>query len=109
MKIDIKKINEGRFVIREENNKEYIEQLAASLKADGQWNPIIVQPIVGGRYEVISGHYRLQAAKKAGFKENEATIRDLPDEEAYVFSLKANILMEDYGRKTKQSMKQKIS
>ena len=92
MKIDIKKIDEGRFKIRDENNKEYIEQLAASLKVDGQWNPIIVRPKSDGRYEVISGHYRLQAAKKAGFEEIEATVRDLTDEIADLLSLKTNIV-----------------
>ena len=95
MKIDIKKIDEGRFVIREENNKEYVEQLAASLKVDGQWNPIIVRPKEDGRYEVIAGHYRLQAAKKAGFKEIEATVRALSDEDADVLSLKTNLIRLD--------------
>jgi len=92
MKIDIDKIDEGRFVIREENNTEYIDQLSQSLQSDGQWNPIIVRPKEGGRYEVIAGHYRLKAAKKAGFKEVEATVRDLPDEEADVLSIKTNLL-----------------
>ncbi len=92
MKIDIKKIDEGRFVIREENNKEYVDQLAASLKKDGQWNPIIVRPKPDGRYEIIAGHYRLKAAKKAGFKDIEATVRDLPNDEADVLSLKTNLI-----------------
>ena len=92
MKIDIKKIDEGRFVIREENNKDYVDQLAASLKNDGQWNPIIIRPKTDGRYEIIAGHYRLQAAKKAGFKEIEATVRDLPNEDADVLSIKTNLL-----------------
>ena len=92
MKIDIKKINEGRFVIREETNKDYVDQLAASLKKDGQWNPIIVRPKPDGRYEIIAGHYRLKAAKKAGFKEIEATVRDLPNEDADVLSLKTNLI-----------------
>jgi len=92
MKIDISKIDFGRFVIREEDNKEYLDQLIQSLKTDGQWNPIIVRPKDGGRYEVVSGHYRLRAAKMAGLKDIEATIRDLSDEEAMLLSLKTNLL-----------------
>ena len=92
MKIDIKKIDEGRFVIREENNKDYVDQLAASLKNDGQWNPILVRPKPDGRYEIIAGHYRFKAAKKAGFKEIEATVKDLPNEDADVLSLKTNLI-----------------
>jgi ParB family chromosome partitioning protein len=92
MKIDINNIDEGRFVIRDENNEEYVDQLAASLKEDGQWVPIIVRPKPEGRYEVIAGHYRLHAAKKAGFTEIEATVRDLLDEYADILSLKTNML-----------------
>ena len=64
MKIDVNKIDEGRFVIREENNEEYIDQLSQSLLADGQWNPIILRPKEGGRYEIVAGHYRFKAVKK---------------------------------------------
>ncbi|RJS90070.1 ParB/RepB/Spo0J family partition protein [Candidatus Bathyarchaeota archaeon] len=92
MKIDINKIDEGRFVIREKIDYEYVKQLAQSLLEDGQWDPIIVRPKEGGRYELISGHYRLKAAKEAGLKEIEATVRDLTDEEADILSLKTNIL-----------------
>ncbi len=92
MKIDVNKIDEGRFVIREENNEEYIAELSKSLLADGQWNPIILRPKEGGRYEIIAGHYRLKAAKKAKFKVIEASVRDLSDEEADVLSLKTNLL-----------------
>jgi len=92
MKIDISKIDEGRFAIREEINQEYVKQLAQSFVEDGQWNPIIVRPKPNGRYELIAGHYRLQASKEAGFKEIEATVRDLADEEADILSLKTNLL-----------------
>jgi ParB family chromosome partitioning protein len=92
MKIDISKIDEGRFAIREEINQEHINQIAKSLLEDGQWNPIIVRPVEGGRYEIIAGHYRLQASKEAGFLEIEATIKDLSDEEADLLSLKTNLL-----------------
>jgi len=92
MKIDVNKIDEGRFVIREENNEEYINELSQSLLADGQWNPIILRPKEGGRYEIVAGHYRLKAAKKAKFKEIEATVRDLNDEDADVLSIKTNLL-----------------
>ena len=37
MKIDVIKIDQGRFVIREEYDDEYIAQLADSLQEDGQW------------------------------------------------------------------------
>ena len=36
MKIDISKIDQGRFVIREEYDEEYVAQLAVSLNEDGE-------------------------------------------------------------------------
>ena len=57
MKIDINKIDEGRFVIREKIDYEYVKQLAQSLLEDGQWDPIIVRPKEGGRYEKITNIY----------------------------------------------------
>ena len=95
MKIDISKIDEGRFVIREELNPEHVKQLAQSLIEDGQWNPVIVRPKEGGRYELVAGHYRLQATKEAGLQEIEATVRDLSDEETILLSLKTNLLRLD--------------
>lgn len=92
MKIDIEKIDVGRFSIREEIDQEFLEQLTQSLLDDGQWHPIIVRPIEGGKYQLISGHYRLQASKKAGLSEIEANVRDLSDEEADLLSLKTNML-----------------
>lgn len=95
MKISINKIESGRFAIREEINQEFLEQLTQSLLDDGQWHPVIVRPIEGGRYELISGHYRLQGSKKAGLTEIEATVRDLSDEEADLLSLKTNMLRQE--------------
>lgn len=82
----------GRFSIREDIDQDYVARLAQSLLDDGQWHPIIVRPIEGGRYQLISGHYRLQAAKRAGLKEIEADVRDLSTEEADLLSLKTNML-----------------
>jgi len=95
LKINTDKIDVGRFAIREEIDQDFLMRLAQSLLDDGQWHPIIVRPAVGGRYELISGHYRLQAAKRAGIKEIEADVRDLADEEADLLSLKTNMLRQE--------------
>ena len=92
MKIDVAKIDVGRFAIREDIDQEYLERLTQSLLDDGQWHPVIVRPMEGGRYQLIAGHYRLQASKKAGLKQVEANVRDLADDEADLLSLKTNML-----------------
>lgn len=108
MKIDINKIDQGRFVIREEYDEEYVAQLAGSLKEDGQWNPIIVRHKPDGRYELIAGHYRLQAAKLAEFKEIEANIRDIHDEYADILSIKTNLFRYEMSEREQGKVLSKI-
>lgn len=93
MKIKISQIDEGRFQVRDEIDNEYLKEIKDSLKTDGQWNPIIVRPKENGKgYETVAGHCRLQAAKKLGWKEIEAEVKDLSDEEADFLSLKTNLV-----------------
>lgn len=91
MKIPISKIEVGRYTVREKLDEEHVKALAESLKEDGQWDPIIVRP-KDGKYELIAGHYRLEAAKYLGWKEIEATVKDLSDEEADFLALKTNLM-----------------
>ena len=43
-----------------------MEDLVESIKVNGVLNPVILRPIDGGQYEMISGHRRLHASKFAG-------------------------------------------
>ncbi len=92
MKIKLNQIRIGEFEVREEMDKGYFEELKDSLKRDGQWNPVIVRPSDEKRYELISGHTRVKAAKELGWKEIDATVRDLSDEEAEFLALKTNLV-----------------
>ena len=92
MKIKLVNIDVGKFSIRDKMDDAHKKEVMESLKMDGQWNPIIVKPKGDGSYELIAGHYRLQAAKELGWKEIEATIKDISDEDADFLSLKTNII-----------------
>lgn len=92
MKIKITNIDVGKFSIREKFDEKHVKEILESFKVDGQWNPIIVRSIGDGRYELIAGHFRLQAAKELGWGEIETTIKDLSDDEADILSLKTNLL-----------------
>lgn len=108
MKIKIANIDIGNFVIREKFNEEHVKEIAESLKVDGQWNPIMVRPKEDGRYELIAGHYRLQASKELGWEEIEATIKDLSDDEADILSLKTNLMHSDMTATEKGKVINKI-
>ena len=94
MKIPIDKIIIGKFRVRERIDEEHVDRIAESFKTDGQWDPIIVRPSRErpGYYELISGEYRVRAAMKLGWKEIEATIKDVDDQEAMVLALKTNLI-----------------
>src|ERR1017187_8685768 len=40
-----------------------LNELAASIKAVGVLQPIVVRPVAGGRYQVIAGERRCEAAR----------------------------------------------
>lgn len=109
MKIKISQIDAGRFAIREEVDKEYLKEIADSLRADGQWNPIVVRPKEDGkRYEVVAGHCRLEAAKKLGWKEIRADVKDLSEEEADFLSLKTNLVRSNLSEMEEGKVIQKM-
>ena len=65
-----------------------MEQLTESISQQGVLNPIMVRPLDTGEYEVISGHRRLHACKKAGIEMIPAFICSMGHPEAVVFSPK---------------------
>lgn len=107
MKIKINKIIDDRFVIRDKSNQEHLREIKESLSQDGQWNPIIVKP-KGNDYVLISGHYRLQAARELGWTEIEATLKDLEEEDADFLSLKTNLFREDMSEMEEAKVIKKI-
>lgn len=92
MKVELNKIQVGKFRIREKLDEEHLKNIMQSLARDGQWDPIIVRPArERGYYELIAGEYRVEAAKKLGWKEIEATVKDVDDVTAGFLALKTNI------------------
>jgi ParB family chromosome partitioning protein len=90
----------GAFQPRREVHEEPLEELAASIKANGVLQPIVIRPLPaelhdGARYEIIAGERRWRAAKLAGLKDIPAIVRQLSDREAAVVALIENIQRED--------------
>jgi len=90
----------GAFQPRRDILKEPLEELAASIKANGVLQPIVIRPFPGGlrdgaRYEIICGERRWQAAQLAGLKDIPAIVRDLSDREAALVALIENIQREE--------------
>lgn len=56
--------------------------------------PLILRPLEGGGYEVISGHRRLHAAELAGLETVPAIVRDMNDDEATILMVDSNLQRE---------------
>ena len=85
----------GKYQPRTRMDPGSLEDLAASIKAQGLIQPISVRPVGGNRYEIIAGERRWRAAQIAGLTEVPVLIRDIPDEAVLAMSLIENIQRED--------------
>lgn len=85
----------GKYQPRTRMDPGSLEELAASIKAQGLIQPISVRPVGGERYEIIAGERRWRASRIAGLTEVPVLIRDIPDEAALAMSLIENIQRED--------------
>ena len=98
---------------------EDMEQLTQSIQMQGVLTPLVIRPLENGEYEVISGHRRLHACRKAGIKTVPALVyaidrdaaaialvdsnlhreRILPSEKAFAYKLKMDALSKQ-GKRT---------
>jgi len=102
---NVAKIELDRIIIRDQVRKTYnqagIEEMADSLTALGQQQPIVVRwdetAEDNGRYVVLMGHRRFLGSKAAGFETVDAVIfeRDLNDAEIVELQLIENVVRED--------------
>jgi ParB family chromosome partitioning protein len=80
-KIPIKDLSSSKDQVRTTFNEEKLEALALSIKKQGQEVPIKVRPN-GKGYEIIYGHRRTEASRRAGLKTMIAIVEDVDDTEA---------------------------
>ena len=93
--IPVEFIQRGVYQPRRDMHSEALEDLAASIKAQGIIQPIVVRPISSDRFEIIAGERRWRAAQMVGLETVPAIIKDVPDEAAVAMSLIENIQRED--------------
>ena len=72
-------------------DNEEMDQLVESIQAQGVLTPLIVRPLNNGEYEVISGHRRLHACKKAGIDTVPALITNMDRDAAAIALVDSNL------------------
>ena len=90
-------IQPGQYQPRKDMHQEALEELAASIKAQGLMQPIVIRPLVGkdDRFEIIAGERRWRATQLAGLDTVPVIIRDVPDDAAIAMALIENIQREN--------------
>ena len=72
-------------------DNEEMDQLVESIMAQGVLTPLVVRPLENGEYEVISGHRRLHACKRAGIESVPALITDMDRDTAAIALVESNL------------------
>jgi ParB family chromosome partitioning protein len=95
LKLAVDRIQPGRYQPRTRMDQAALAELAASIRAQGLMQPLLVRPVGRDRYELIAGERRWRAAQMAGLAEVPALVREVPDDAALAMSLIENIQRED--------------
>ncbi|GAA4020316.1 ParB/RepB/Spo0J family partition protein [Actimicrobium antarcticum] len=89
----------GKYQPRLRMDEGALNELAASIKAQGVLQAILVRPIAAldgvARYEIIAGERRFRAAQLAGLTEVPVLVKDVEDQTAAAMALIENIQRED--------------
>ena len=74
---------------------EKMEELIDSIKICGILTPVIVRKDKDDLYQMISGHRRLYAAKKAGLEMIPAIVKEMSDDDAIIYMVDSNLQREE--------------
>jgi ParB family chromosome partitioning protein len=95
----VAQLQAGKYQPRTRMDEGALNELAASIKAQGLMQPILVRPITrsnsGATYEIIAGERRFRAAQLAGLTEVPVLVKDVDDQAAAAMALIENIQRED--------------
>lgn len=72
-----------------------MNELVESIKTRGLIQPILVRPIEGGKYEMVSGHRRKRAFEIAGIEKISARVQELTRDEATLVMVDSNLQREE--------------
>ena len=93
--LKVEQLQSGKYQPRSFMDDTALNELAASIKAQGIMQPILVRPVPGGKFEIIAGERRWRAAKIAGLASVPVLVREVADNAALAMALIENIQRED--------------
>lgn len=97
--LPVDRLQPGKYQPRSRMDEQSLQELAASIKAQGIMQPILVRPLASmpgaERYEIVAGERRWRAAQIAGLADVQVLVRHIPDEQALAMALIENIQREN--------------
>jgi ParB family chromosome partitioning protein len=93
---------------RSDFDESALQELAASIRAQGILQPLLVRPQSDGDYELIAGERRLRAARLAGVREVPIVVREVSDRESLELALVENIQRDDLSPLEEASAYQRL-
>ncbi len=96
--LPIDSLQPNRHQPRQRFDASGLERLAASIKAEGVMQPIVVRRIWSGKgegYEIVAGERRWRAAQQAGLTAIPSIVRELNDRQLAEWALIENLQRED--------------
>jgi len=97
--LPVTQMQAGKYQPRTRMDEGALNELAASIKAQGLLQAILVRPIASAngqpRYEIIAGERRFRAAQLAGLTEVPVLVKEVDDEATAAMALIENIQRED--------------
>ena len=98
-KLPVERLRSGKYQPRTRMDEASLDELAASITAQGVMQPILVREVSAmpgsERYEIVAGERRWRASQLAGLTEVPVLIRKIADEQALAMALIENIQREN--------------
>jgi ParB family chromosome partitioning protein len=95
LEIPLDQIERNPFQTRSHFDEAKLAELAQSIAASGVVQPIVVRPLSGGRYQLITGERRWLASKKANKTTIPSIVRQVSDEQTLEMTIVENLQRAD--------------
>lgn len=95
VKISLDKIEANPYQPRQFFDDEQLRSLATSIKRKGVFQPVLVQKLSDGAYQLVAGERRMRASQIAGLTEIPAIITDFSKEEQLEIAILENVQREN--------------
>ena len=95
IEIELSEIEPNREQPRKDFDEEALNELASSIEKHGLLQPIVVRPLLSGRYEIIAGERRWRACRIANLQRVPVIVKAMDQQTAAEAALIENLQRED--------------